>query len=233
MNDLKQHYLTQLPDTARWVETRDLLSASTSSFIETKAGNGFVVWREDKELGSIVGEVDSSASLEAARACAELLAFPENIREVQAVLTEFRAEQAFLFEAPLDFPASTAHVCKTVDVADVVAMEHLPEALRKELSSLEQNTSMTAAFDNELPVAFAYIASKTETLWDVSIDTLATHRRQGYAASTVLALMNAMKAKGKTAVWGALQSNLASLGLARKLGFKEVDSLWVLSRHQE
>ncbi|MEM6430975.1 MAG: GNAT family N-acetyltransferase [Deinococcota bacterium] len=233
MDDLKQHYLSQLPDTARWVETRDLLSAHTSSFIENKAANGFVVWREDKALGAIVGDVDSSTSLEAARACPELLAFPENIQDIQSLLTQFRAEQAVLFEAPRAFPTSTAHVCKTISIADVVAMQHLPEALYKELSTLEPTTFMTAAFDNELAVAFAYVASQTETLWDISIDTLATHRRQGYAASAVLALMNAMKAKGKTAIWGALESNLASLGLARKLGFTEVDNLWVLSRHQE
>lgn len=89
---------------------------------------------------------------------------------------------------------------------------------------------VVAAFDGNKAVAFAYVASEAETLWDLSIDTLPTHQRQGYAASAVVALIKIMQGKGKKAVWGALQSNHASLILARKLGFVPTDTLWVLSR---
>ncbi|MGQ9427658.1 GNAT family N-acetyltransferase [Gilvimarinus sp. F26214L] len=79
-------------------------------------------------------------------------------------------------------------------------------------------------------MAFAYVASETESLWDVSIDTIQSHRRRGYAAAAVLYLMRKMRAEGKSAVWGALESNRASASLARRLGFVENDGLWVLTR---
>jgi hypothetical protein len=39
-----------------------------------------------------------------------------------------------------------------------------------------------------------------------------------------------MRRRGKTAVWGAAASNPASANLARRLGFVEVDRVWVCSR---
>lgn len=90
---------------------------------------------------------------------------------------------------------------------------------------------VVAVFAGALPVAFAYVASETETLWDVSIDTLPSHRRRGYAAAAALHLMRVMRARGKTAVWGALDDNPASANLARRLGFVENGTLWVLTRN--
>jgi predicted GNAT family acetyltransferase len=100
-----------------------------------------------------------------------------------------------------------------------------------ELSDVAQDGgTIVAAFDDTLPVAFAYVASETEALWDVSIETIESHRRRGYAAAAVVSLMHLMKQRGKTAVWGALASNSGSKALARWLGFVEVDTLWVLAR---
>jgi hypothetical protein len=42
--------------------------------------------------------------------------------------------------------------------------------------------------------------------------------------------MRFMRKKGKSAVWGALEGNRASAGLARRLGFVERDKLWVLTQ---
>ena len=89
---------------------------------------------------------------------------------------------------------------------------------------------VVAAFDGALPVAFAYVASETESLWDISIDTIQSHRRQGYAEAAALHLMRRMREQGKSAVWGALQTNRASANLARRLAFMENDKLWVLTR---
>ena len=105
----------------------------------------------------------------------------------------------------------------------------VPNHLLSELNdAAEEDLTIIAALDGKLPVAFAYIASQTESLWDVSIDTIRSHRRQGFA--TAIHLMSKMRQAGKSAVWGALESNLASWHLAKRLGFVENGKLWVLNR---
>jgi predicted GNAT family acetyltransferase len=79
----------------------------------------------------------------------------------------------------------------------------------------------------DAPVSFCYVAAETESLWDVSIDTLAGHRRRGYAALCAAYLIEHMCEKGKRPVWGAVESNAPSLGLAAKLGFVPVDRVFV------
>lgn len=51
------------------------------------------------------------------------------------------------------------------------------------------------------------------------INTLAPHRRRGYAAAAVYAFLRAALARGFTPIWGTSADNLASIGLARRSGF--------------
>ncbi len=232
MDESKQRYLAWLPDLPRWVETRDLLSCESAILQENATQSGFVVWRQDDDLGSIVGEPNHEGILRAADCVSELLAFAENIEPVRALLANYRAESATIFSAPAQLPPSLPHPCRQILYAEIALQQHLPAELLKELSDVAQNEgTIVAAFDGTLPVAFAYVASETETLWDVSIDTIESHRRRGYASAAVVALMHLMKQRAKTAVWGALASNSASYNLAKRLGFVEVDTLWVLSRN--
>lgn len=231
MDRLKQHYRSLLPDLPRWVETRDLLSGEGSIVAENATQNGFVIWSEDDDLASVVGEPAPESVLHAADCVSEVLAFPENVEQVRAILRDFRAESATIFSAPAQLPPAPPHACRQLGRAEIASLQHLPAGLLAELSQAAQNgVTIVAAFDGALPVAFAYVASETETLWDVSIDTIESHRRRGYAAAAVVTLMHVMKQRGKTAVWGALASNSASQNLARRLGFTEVDTLWVLAK---
>ena len=161
----------------------------------------------------------------------ELLAFAENIERARSLLPEFEAERATVFSAPGLLPPAPPHRCEAIGLSDIAAQDHLPDDLLAELSTVAKDGApVVAAFDGALPVAFAYVASETESLWDVSIDTVPSHRRQGYAGAAVLHLMRGMREKGKSAVWGALESNHASANLARQLGFMANDTLWVLTR---
>lgn len=69
----------------------------------------------------------------------------------------------------------------------------------------------------------------TETLWDVAVDTLDGHRRQGHASACFRALAAHMAAEGRQPIWGANDDNAASLELAARLGFEPVDRLALLS----
>jgi GNAT superfamily N-acetyltransferase len=231
MDEVRQHYLSRLPDLPLWVETRGLLLGESSKLLENSTRSGFVVWSTKDGLGSVVGEPEPHALALAAGDVPELLAFTDNIERVRSLLLEFRAEPATVFSAPEQLPPALPHQCREISLSEIAEQVHLPDELLSELTGVaEDGVSVVAAFNDGLPVAFTYVASETESLWDVSIDTIQSHRRQGYAAAAVLHLMRNMRKKGKSAVWGALESNRASANLARRLGFVENDRLWVLTR---
>jgi len=231
MDEVRQRHLSRLPDLPLWVETRDLLLWEGSKLIENATRSGFVVWSAEDGSGSVIGEPESYALALAASDVPVLLAFADNIDRVQFLLPEFDAELATVFSAPEQLPSAPPHRCREISLREIAAQDHLPDDLLSELSDVaEDGVAVVAAFDGVLPVAFAYVASETESLWDASIDTIQSHRRQGYAAAAVLHLMRKMREKGKSAVWGALESNRASASLARRLGFVENDRLWVLTR---
>lgn len=231
ISELKRKYLLRLPDVPRWVETRDLLSSEASTVIENSSLDGFIVWSGEDDIGSVVGQVDSVALSRAASEVSEFLAFPDNIDKVRDILENFYAEPATIFNAPPELPSPSKHRCVKIELQDVELLEHLPVNLKEEIcDALEDDIPVVAAFDGVLPVAFAYVASVTESLWDISIDTIESHRRNGYAAAAVVQLMTLMQRNGKAAVWGALKSNPASVKLAQHLGFNEIDEIWVLTR---
>jgi len=84
--------------------------------------------------------------------------------------------------------------------------------------------------DGGAPVAVCSAGAVTETLWDVGIDTLAGHRRRGHATAAYRALAAHLAETGRDPVWGAEDTNVASLRLADELGFEPVDRLAVLTR---
>jgi hypothetical protein len=157
--------------------------------------------------------------------------FPENFEQVRALLSDFLAESAIIFSAPPLLPPYPTYPCRQIGHDEIAPLQHLPADLLGELLDVaDAGCPVAAAFDGTLPVSFCYVASETHALWDVSIDTIATHRRKGFAAAAAIHLMYLMKQRGKTAVWGALASNLASRNLALRLGFVEVDRIWVFVR---
>ncbi len=231
MSDVKQRYLSLIPDLPVWVETCDLLLWEGSVVLENPNKSGFVVWSQPDGLGSVVGDPEPLALDRAASNVSERIVFTDNVERVRSLLPDFSVEPATVFSAPKQLPPSPQHRCCEISQSKIAALNDLPADLLAQLSEVaEDGVSVVAAFDGTRPVSFAYVASETESLWDVSIDTSESHRRKGYAAAAVLHLMDGTLEKGKSAVWGALESNRASANLAHRLGFVENDRLWVLAR---
>lgn len=231
MSEVKRRWLGVVPDLPRWVETRDLLSRHGSKVLENRSRTGFVVWSADGALGSVVGDPDPVALAGQAGRVSELLAFSDNVERVRPLLPDHHVEPATLYSAPERPPAPPPHACRTIGRSEITALDHLPADLSAQLSdAAAEGALVVAALDGALPVAFAYVAAETESLWDVSIDTVESHRRRGYASAAVLHLIRAMKAKGKSAVWGAVESARPSSNLALRMGFAPVDRLWLLTR---
>lgn len=252
LSDLAAH----LPDVPRWIEVRDLLLSGDCRLVGAVAVEplSFVLAEEPGGLACIVGLPSADVVRAAAAHARDVLAFDDNRDYVHACLPDRECERALLFERPELGPKSpvvpppnardsaTLHASATgtarlLDAAEVEALAHAtrPAAVPPELvAELQQaaraDSPVGAAFCDGAPVSFCYASSITEGLWDVSIDTLEPFRGRAFAEAVVPVLIEYWAARGRRPVWGALESNGASRRLAQKLGFREVDAIYVLSR---
>jgi RimJ/RimL family protein N-acetyltransferase len=229
-----------LPDVPRFVETRAMLLGGDCEVLgleEDAASPSFVVCDGEKDLVSVVGDPAREAIAEAVARTGNagaVIAMPENVsrvaqavpgREPQFAILHLLGEAERLPVATEDKPVRF--------LSGPEELRLLPPGLRAELRAeleraLRKHTPAVAAFLEDVPVSFCYVASETEGLWDVSIDTLEEHRGRGYAARCAAYMIRHMHdTAGKEPVWGALESNVPSMRLAAKLGFVPVDRVFV------
>ena len=227
-----------LPDIPRWVETRAMLLDGTCEVIglDEKEGIDFVLLRAPKrDLVSVVGWPAREAIVEAVSRCenrAEVLAQFDYQGPVVAALPRWRKTSATIHtlgDRPR-LPVVPRGSVRLLNEDEVTSMAGLPPELKRELEAAFSGTRVAATIVDGEAVSFCYSGSVTEQLWDISIETLAERRRRGYAALCVAFMVNHMRKQGKEPVWGALETNHASLGLAEKLGFVPVDRVVVFER---
>jgi len=70
-------------------------------------------------------------------------------------------------------------------------------------------------------VSWAAVKPLSEVVWDLSVETLPDYRDRGYAKSVVRAALHHIFSQGKLAGWGCDRDNLASLAVARGVGFRD------------
>ena len=121
-------------------------------------------------------------------------------------------------------------VIRFISTTELAAASGIPEDLRRELTIAVLRGRLAATLVNGVGASFCYAGAVTETLWDLSIDTLEPFRRQGYAGLCAAYVIDQMNRERKRPVWGAVESNEASLRLASKLGFRPVDRIIVFER---
>ena len=231
----RQRLRATLPDVPRWTETRHLLgSAQSRVHVDPNAPDpAFIVVDEARvPFAAVVGRPHADLIRLAASQAGELLAFPDNVDDVKSALPGWAVERAILHTLPdwSTVSAVPAYPTRVLASSEVATFTHVEPELMAELQDAEdEGVDIVAALDGALPVAFCYAGATTETLWDVAIDTVPSHRRRGYAAAAASQLIRRQAERGLAPVWCALESNEASLGLARKLGFQEVDAIWLLT----
>jgi len=193
-------------------------------------GLSFVAHDKEEKLVCVVGHPTPEAIAEAVARngdASAVIAMPENVLQVEEALPGREAQPAALHLLGEDerLPEAPEDMVRLLSGPE--DLRHLP-GFRTELArALHRSTPVAAAFVRDVPVSFCYVAAETESLWDISIDTLADYRRRGYAAPCAAYLIEHMREKGKRPVWGAVESNAPSLGLAAKLGFVPVDRIFV------
>lgn len=232
-----------LPDIPRFLETRGMLleGCDLLGLEEGPGGPSFVArgLYPEGELLSVVGRPAAGAVLEAVRRnghSGAVIAMPDNAPLVARILSGWGMQAAILHllgEGGLQEPPGSLE-CEVRFMSGPDGLRLLPPGLRAGLraeleDALQRGTPLAATFVEDVPVSFCHLAFETEGLWDVAIDTLDGHRRRGYAARCAAFMVRHMReTSGKEPVWGALETNAASMNLAGLLGFVPVDRYFVL-----
>ncbi len=164
-----------------------------------------------------------------------VLCLPEDRRYVAEALPGWRSELAIIYRLATNerLPEVPAGTVRLLSRSEIEAMGHAPAELKEELSAATKRSPVAATCVEQLPVSFCYGGSQTESLWDISIDTLAEYRNRGYAALCVAFLIEYFCRRSLAPVWGAMESNTPSVRLAAKLGFTPVDQLVVFEQSDQ
>ncbi|MBK9315418.1 MAG: GNAT family N-acetyltransferase [Acidobacteria bacterium] len=226
-----------LPDIPRWVETRSMLLSGRAQLfgLNEDDDRSYVVRSTESGLASVVGVPEKSVIKDALGLDKEIeavLASVESLDHVSEALPDWTACPASLHLPGQDAVslANTSKIVRLLSKDELEAVRILPHDLRDELTAASRYSPLAGVIVDGTPVSFCYAAAQTETLWDISIDTLQEYRNQGYGAAAVTFLIDHMKKLGKKPVWGAEDSNIPSLRLAARLGFVIVDKLLVFKR---
>lgn len=229
-----ERLLSAVPDQPKWVELRAMLRSGRCEVygLEDAERLSFVARHAEMELVSVYGRpapdvirrvIALDPSPEA------VLCLPEDRRHVAESLPEWRPELATIYRLANSecLPEVPAGAVRLLSSSEIEAMDHAPAELKEELIDATKWAPVAATCVEQLPVSFCYGGSQTESLWDISIDTLAEYRNRGYAALCVAFLIEYFRRQDLAPVWGALESNIPSMRLAAKLGFTPVDKLVV------
>ena len=235
-DQLLDELAASLPDLPRWVAPRGLLLERRCDILlgpEGKRSAGYLVLEHGgpeafavhRPVASLVTQLDQLGSP------AERILVPiESAEPWRALLPGWREQAAVVHvhPAPASLPRP-AHPTRFLTLADVSALDDLPAGLASELEQALSRGPVAAAFDGARPVAFCHAAYRTESWFDLSIDTLAEHRRQGFATAAAAHLIHHLLSQGKKPVWGALDADTASIAMAKKYGFRAVDRMMMFS----
>jgi GNAT superfamily N-acetyltransferase len=228
-----QNLARSLPDIPRWVETRGLLLGGRCTVASSP--DGFVVKALDGLLVCCAGRPDPEAIrnvISDPDPDLRVLVSPEEAEPLARALPGWSRSSATIH---LLEPGRWPEPDPSVDVRllqDEPLLDLLPDGLREELSSVRPHATIAVTFSDGVPASICYSCWETETLWDISIDTVPELRRRGLAEACTAFLMRTMRERGKQPVWGAEDSNLPSLRLAAKMGFVPVDRLILFSPPQ-
>ena len=218
--------MIEVPDEPRWVEARAMLLAGAPV---TPAGRGWVVGSDADQLQVAFGAVDAAEVARLATRGTLLCAIERDDVARALEARGWEAERAVLHTLP--DPAALPDDEGAAPLGGDVDLGHLPGPLAAEVGrALRDGHAVHAVWVDGLPVSFAYAPWRTERWFDVSVDTAPGARQLGLATRAAAAMIRAGRADGREPVWGAAESNHASLRLGARLGFVASDALYVISR---
>jgi len=203
---------SDLPDIPRWVEANGIVADADGW--RASIGGGYALGHDPAKLIVLAGEVDAE--------------------DVARFRTGY-PQHTFLFsrdELRTAFTRSTRAILHTLEDPDqlpesegaVVFTDVPPDP---ELAWAATRGPIWTTYVDGIASAFAYAPWRTAKLFDVSIDVIPAARQLGLGTIVAAAMIRDERARGLEPVWGADEGNIASLRLAKRLGFVAVDELWV------
>ena len=236
-DDVRQLLLDQVPDEPLNVDLRGILLDKDVE-IEPGAADapGYAVYVPAIDLACLWGEPEDAVldALGERLARGTQVVCDEALRErVAARIEAAHAEPIHFYALPADADPVLPEPDQDVELwivgpKEEAALDHLPGELREEMNAALDRTFVAMTYVDEEAVSFCYPHHETEKYWDVSVDTLSAYRRQGFAAMAFGAAHAVLSEHDKEPVWGALESNAASNGMAMKLGMERIGSRYVL-----
>lgn len=224
-----------LPDVHRWVEARALLLAGACDVFEFRAAAELSAIVRDAEQTTlfVIGKPDASVVktvLRRSPLVQEVVAGNEHVGVLGTLLSQWSYSTIIVHR--LRDAGRLTNASGDVRLLDPALIPELKidADLKQELADGAEGSSISAAFVGGSPIAFCYAGAVTESLWDVAVDTVEAHRRNGHAGACVSHRVRLMREQGKEPVWQAELTNPPSWRLAGKLGFEPIDELAFFQR---
>lgn len=220
--DLRRALLDVVPDAPTTLEARALLLDPDTVLAGAPAGA--VVVHEGHALAAVIGAPPVEVLREALAGLPPggLLLSARPIPDLGPGWS-WEMSVAMVVDGPVGAPAGDPPPRPLV-AAD---LDRVPAPYRPELEgALARGPVMAVELDGEL-IAFAYAPLRTETWFDISVDTFDPHRGRGHGRRVAAALIAAEVARGRRPVWGAVVSNEASRRVAASLGFRLAGAFWL------
>jgi ribosomal protein S18 acetylase RimI-like enzyme len=211
--------MIDLPDVPRWVEAHGI--AADPAHWRTPLGDGFALGHDDARLVVVAGDPDREALAALARSYPQHTFLVET-PELGVHLADRACERAILHTLPEPDGLPDGEGATLLGDDELV-----PPPLADELAWAKARGAVLAAYVDGQPAAFAYAPWRSATLFDVSVDTVPGARQLGLGTIVAAAMIRHERAQGREPVWGADEDNVASLRLAKRLGFIAVDEIWV------
>lgn len=201
----------------RLVETREEEPSRAPRFFlgRTRAGN---LWRFREDLpGPLARGLDTLAAAEPV--LPDLPREPACLASAQELLQEHEEIQQTWLGPAYAFPEDLSTAEEVLRISDenwdVLGEEFA--WLRTELGACEP---VLAALAGERAVSVAFSSRVTGRAAETGVNTLATFRGQGHASRVVAAWAIAVRDSGRVPLYSTSWGNLASQGVARRLGLR-------------
>lgn len=213
-----------LPDEPRWVEAHGI--AGDPAGWRRALGGGFALGHDVARL-IVIAEATGEATVELAREYPHHTFLVTTEGLVAALQLAGRTPVRAILHTLPD-PDALPDYEGALELPPEASLSHLPPALADEIGMVRAGDHpIWCAYVDGLPVAFAYAPWRSARWFDVSVDTLAGSRQLGLATIVSAAMIRHERGRGREAVWGADEHNIASLRLAKRLGFVAIDEIWV------
>lgn len=203
-----------LPDIPRWVEANGIAADPTHWKLELDGGDGYALGHDAARLIVVVGKPATLAPIARYTDHVILLEDP--------AIAPRPATRAILHTLP--DPDALPDPEGAIPLPDDAP---LPDDLATELAWARTRGTIWTVYVDGAPSCFAYAPWRSDTLFDVSVDTVPAARQLGLATIVASTMIRAERAAGREPVWGADEGNVPSLRLAERLGFVPTDEIWV------